>query len=460
MTGADDIQTQIADLRAYFNTGASKARQWRQQQLAGLARFLTECETEIQDALRMDLGKSPIESFVTEINMVASELRLAQKNLDNWLRAKRVSTPWILRPCTARILPEPLGLVLIIAPWNYPIQLILSPLVGALAAGNCVVLKPGEMAEASCRLLCTRLPQYLDPAAIRVIDGGVPETTALLAERFDHIFYTGNGRVGRLIMSAAARHLTPVTLELGGKSPCLVDRHCNIRTAAQRIVWGKFLNAGQTCVAPDYVLVHKDVEDELLHEMKRAIHAFWGNDPKSSPDYGRIINAAHFQRLMALVVGSGEVFTGGQSDAGSRYIAPTLLHHVGLDAPVMTEEIFGPLLPVLPVASIEEAIAIVNAKAKALALYLFTDSREHKKQVIEQTSSGSVCLNHVILQITAPELPFGGVGASGMGAYHGRYSFQTFSHFKPVLDKATWFDPAMAYPPYQRWLRYLTRWLG
>jgi aldehyde dehydrogenase (NAD+) len=294
---------------------------------------------------------------------------------------------------------------------------------------------------------------------MRVVEGGVAETTALLAERFDHIFYTGNGTVGRVVMEAAAKHLTPVTLELGGKSPCVVDQSTDLDVAARRIVWGKFYNAGQTCIAPDYVLAHEAIEDALLARLKQTVRDFYGDDPRTSPDYGRVVNVRHHRRLTALLPGSGEVVTGGGANEAERYLAPTILRDVPADAPVMAEEIFGPILPVLRVKDVDEAVAFVNARPKPLALYLFTKDGEVRRRVLERTSSGGALVNHISLHVGVPSLPFGGVGPSGMGAYHGKASFETFSHRKSVLVKPTWLDPRLLYPPYdetkKKWIRRL-----
>jgi aldehyde dehydrogenase (NAD+) len=347
---------------------------------------------------------------------------------------------------------------LIIAPWNYPLQLSLGPLVGALAAGNCAVLKPSELAPATARLLAERLPGYLDPACVRVVEGEVAETTALLAERFDHIFYTGNGAVGRIVLEAAAKHLTPVTLELGGKSPCYVDASADLAVAARRIAWGKFFNAGQTCIAPDYVLAHAAIRDRLLDLLRATLRDFYGDDPRTSPDYARIVNARHHRRLSALL-GAGTVVVGGESDEAQRYLAPTVLADVPPDAPVMREEIFGPILPVLAVADADAAIAFVNARPKPLALYLFAADRAVEERVLARTSSGGATVNHVMLHFLVPELGFGGVGPSGMGAYHGRASFEVFSHRKGVLRQSTAIDVPLLYPPFsdakKGWVRRL-----
>lgn len=438
----------IARLRNYFDSGRTRPLAYRQQQLAGLARFLRERETDLQRAVQQDIGKPPFETTLAEVSFVANEVQFARKRLRSWMKPERVSTPIAAQPGRSRIYREPLGVVLIIGAWNYPIQLVLAPLVGAIAAGNCAVIKPSEMSAATSALLAELLPRYLDPESVQVIEGGVPETTALLSERFDHIFYTGNGTVGRIVMEAAAKQLIPVTLELGGKTPCIVDQHTDLRVAARRIVWGRFLNAGQSCVAPDYVLVHRDIEQALLSQLKQTIQEFFGPDPRISRDYGRIVNVRHHRRLMSLISGSGDVFYGGEADEGDRYISPTILHSVSPESPAMRDEIFGPILPVLKVDDINEAIAFVNQRPKPLALYLFTSKGDVRERVIARTSSGAVLVNHTCIHMVVPGLPFGGIGASGMGAYHGRASFETFSHRKAVLSKPTALDLPFLYPPY------------
>jgi aldehyde dehydrogenase (NAD+) len=447
----------VARLRASFDSGRTRPLEYRQEQLAGLARFLNERESEIESAIHQDLGRPSIEIYASETALVASELALTRKKLRSWAKPQRVPTSLVGQPGTSRIYHEPLGVVLIIGPWNYPLQLVLAPLVGAIAAGNCAIVKPSEVAPTISTLLAARLHEYVDHDCVRVIQGGVDETTDLLSLRFDHIFYTGNGTVGRIVMEAAAKHLTPVTLELGGKSPCIVDQQTDLDVAARRIVWGKFYNAGQTCVAPDYVLVHQAVEEGLVSRLKETIHSFFGDDPRNSPDFGRIVNARHHRRLMKLIPGSGEIVTGGTADEDARYIAPTVLRNVPEGAPVMADEIFGPILPVLGVKDMEHAIAFVNDRPKPLALYLFSSDSLIQESVLERTSSGGVTVNHALLHLTVPSLPFGGVGASGMGAYHGRATFETFSHKKSVLVKPTWFDPSFFYPPYTEFKKKLIR---
>jgi aldehyde dehydrogenase (NAD+) len=449
----------VSRLRASFDRGQSRPLEFRRRQLAGLRRFLKECEREIELALYDDMRRPAFDVYPSEIALIASEAALASRKLGSWTKPERVPTSVAGQPGRSLIYREPLGVVLVIGAWNYPLQLVLLPLVGAMAAGNCAAVKPSELAPATSRLIATRLGDFVDPECVRVIEGGVPETTALLAERFDHIFYTGSGTVGRIVMEAAAKHLTPVTLELGGKSPCLVDRHADLDVAARRIVWGKFYNAGQTCVAPDYVLAHESIEEPLLDRMKATLHQFFGEKPHASPDYGRIVSLRHQQRLMNLLDGAGELVAGGDGDPGDRYVAPTILRDVPADSPLMSEEIFGPILPVLKVGGLDEAISFVNSRPKPLALYLFTRDKAVERQILERTTSGGVTVNHTLLHLTVPSLPFGGVGSSGMGAYHGMATFETFSHRKSVLVKPTWLDPWFFYPPYndrkRNWVRRL-----
>jgi len=338
----------------------------------------------------------------------------------------------------------------VISAWNYPWNLCLGPLVGAIAAGNCVLMKPSEVAENTARLVAELFPRYLDPNCVQVVLGGVPETTLLLRERFDHIMYTGNGAVGKIIMRAAAEYLTPVTLELGGKSPCIVDENCDLAVTARRILWGKFTNAGQTCIAPDYVLAHKNIEPKLLKALQDNLHEFYGENPKDSKDFARIINKRHVQRLGALLtdLGGGEIVEGGQIEEDEKYIAPTIIRNASPDSSVMAGEIFGPILPIMTVPDIQSAIEFINSRPKPLALYIFSGNTSNQNQILANTSSGSVAINETLMQFACPDLPFGGVGDSGMGSYHGEKGFQTFSHMRSVLNKTTWFDLNVRYPPF------------
>lgn len=424
-------------------TGAA----WRRAQLEGLRCMLVERDEEFAAALYADLRKNAVEAELTEIGFVLAEIKHALRHLKKWMRPRRVSVPLSLAPASARVVSEPLGAVLIIAPWNYPLQLSLAPLVGALAAGNAVVLKPSEVAPATSAALARWIPQYLDSRLVRVVEGGVAETTALLDQRWDHIFYTGNETVARVISAAAAKNLTPVTLELGGKSPTFVDSSVNIEHAAKRIAWSKFVNAGQTCVAPDYVLVTPDAHDALIEALRKAIDGLYGTQPRESDSYGRIINDRHMARLTSLFE-SKSAAIGGDVDFDDRYIAPTVIDVTPEDA-LMCDEIFGPILPILTVADAREAIAFVNARPKPLALYVYSSAREVIHAFETQTSAGALDINVSLVHMSVPDLPFGGVGASGQGAYHGTRTFDVFSHSKAVLSKSLGFDTLrLIYPPY------------
>ncbi|WP_329171688.1 aldehyde dehydrogenase family protein [Streptomyces decoyicus] len=429
-----DAAAVVGRLRRTFATRRTAAPDWRRGQLTALRSLLTDHSDELLTALATDLGKGPEEAYRTEIGFTVHEIDHTLARLDDWLAPRPAELPDRLLPATAQVVREPLGVVLVIAPWNYPLQLALAPLVGALAAGNCAVVKPSELAPATSAAMARLLPRYLDGDAVAVVEGAVPETTALLAERFDHIFYTGNGSVGRIVMTAAARHLTPVTLELGGKSPVVLDPGTDLAAAARRIVTGKFLNAGQTCVAPDYVLAIGNTAHAIEPHLAEAVREAYGADPAGADEYGRIVNERHFDRVTALL-GSGRTVIGGAHDRATRYLAPTVLADVTPDAPVMQEEIFGPVLPIVPVPDLDAAIAFINGRDKPLALYAFTASDATKHRLLTETSSGALTFGLPVAHLTAPGLPFGGVGESGMGRYHGEYSLDTFSHTKAVLDK-------------------------
>jgi len=442
-----DVPAIVTSLREAFASGRTRPYEWRKQQLEGVRRMLRENEQALGDAMHADLGRSHFEGWGSETRFVDNEISHTLKHLRSWMKPERVPTPTAIQPGNCHIHKEPLGVTLVLGAWNYPVQLALAPATAAISAGNCVLIKPSEISAACAKLLAELLPRYVDGDCIKVIEGGIDTSTALLEQQFDHIFYTGGGTVGRIVMTAAAQHLCPVTLELGGKSPAIVDRSVRIGVAARRIVRGKFWNTGQTCVAPDYVLVHEDVLESFVSEAKKAITRFYGEDPSQSRDIGRIINDRHFERLSALMSG-GTVAAGGETDAPSRYIAPTLLTDVDLDSPLMTEEIFGPLLPIIPVSSVDEAIGFITRRPKPLALYVFTSNKKVETEVLGRTSSGGACVNETLMHLVAPDLPFGGVGPSGMGAYHGRTGFETYSHRKSVLSRSTLIDPAVAYPPF------------
>ncbi len=437
----------LHDRCRYFDTGVTRPASWRREQLGALLRMLAEREDEFTGALEEDLGKSRTEAFLSEIAVVRAEADYALKHLDRWMAPEKISVPGGLRPGRAWTQARPLGVVLIIGPWNYPLQLVLAPLAGALAAGNAAVLKPSELAPATSRVVARLVPQYLDPEAVAVVEGGVEASTDLLAQPFDHVFYTGGERVGKIVMKAAAEHLTPVTLELGGKSPAVVVAG-DLRAAARRIAYGKFMNAAQTCVAPDYILTTTTAAPALAEALAGAVTDFYGSDPRASGDYGRIINDHHFDRLVGLMA-DGTVVSGGRHERAERYIEPTILRDVDPGSALMQEEIFGPLLPILEVEDLDAAIRFIGARPHPLAAYLFSDRDEHLDAFTERVQAGGIAHNVCTIQLAVPGLPFGGVGASGTGSYHGRQSFTTFSHLQPVFSKPTGLDTlCLAYPPF------------
>ena len=443
------ISQVVATARTSFESGKTRPLAWRKAQLTSMIKMLRDNADDFSAALKQDLGRGPEEAWLYDIGFSITEIELIIKNLKKWTEPRKASTPLVSLPGSSHRIPQPLGVVLVIAPWNYPIQLLLIPVAGAIAAGNAVVMKPSEVSSATSALLGKLVPQYFDKDVIAIVEGAVPETTQLLAEKFDHIFYTGNGTVGRVVMRAAAENLTPVTLELGGKSPTIVDKSANLAIAGRRIAWAKYVNAGQTCVAPDYVLAHADIADKLVDEIRKSVNDFYGADPQRSGDFARISSPRHFSRLKAMLT-SGKVAIGGQTDEQHRYIAPTVLVDVTASDSVMQEEIFGPILPMLTVNSIDEAIDFVNARPHPLALYVFAEDQKVNDKVVSSTTSGGVTVNGTIFHMTGPFLPFGGVGESGMGAYHGRAGVDTFQHLKPVLKRSTRVDAPLAYPPYTR----------
>ena len=439
----------VQRLRTTFDSGRTRPLAWRRAQLQALLRMLAECEAEFLAALRRDLGKPALEGYVTEIGLVRAEIAHALRHLRRWTRGTRVPVPLALQPAQARVVPQPLGVVLVLAPWNYPLQLLLAPLVGALAAGNCVLLKPSELAPATSAAIAARLVEYLDGDAVAVVEGDADTATALLAQRFDHIFFTGGAAVARLVATAAARHLTPVTLELGGKSPAIVADG-DLAAVARRLVHGKFLNAGQTCVAPDHVLVPDALADALLRELRIAIESFFGADPGASPDYARIVNERHFDRLLGTLAGANVVLGGGH-DRARRYLAPTVVLDPAPDSALMQSEIFGPILPVLRVRDVDAAIEHAARGAAPLAAYVFTRDAAVQRQVEARVRAGAIGVNVCAAHLAVPGLPFGGVGGSGSGHYHGKHGFDTFSQPRPVFAKGTWLDTLrLAYPPYTR----------
>ncbi|MGC8627596.1 MAG: aldehyde dehydrogenase family protein [Acidimicrobiales bacterium] len=445
-------------LREVFSTRLTRPVPWRRHQLEQLAQMLRRETKLLTEAMAADLGKPETESWLTDIAAVRRDIDGVARHLDGWARPRPVRVPWQLKPGQAEVVPEPLGAVLVIGPWNYPVRCLVLPLAFAIAAGNTAAVKPSELAPATSAALAEQLPRYLDNEAFAVVEGGAQVAEELVKEHWDHIFFTGSRRVGKLVMSAAAQHTTPVTLELGGKNPAIVDRSADIAVAARRLAWGKFLNAGQTCVAPDYVLVDASVEEQFHSEVVRQILRFYGPDPRTSRDFGRIVNDAHLQRLIGLLRDTkGRVLTGGSSDATARYLAPTVLSSVDWDDPVMSDEIFGPILPVVAFDQLDQALSVLVTKDKPLSLYVYTQDEAVAKKVIAHTSSGSVCVNHNAVQLGVPGLPFGGVGASGMGAYHGKAGFDTFSHSKAVLRRPARWGIPLIYPPYTRARKWLLR---
>ncbi|XP_062479469.1 aldehyde dehydrogenase family 3 member A2 isoform X3 [Pezoporus occidentalis] len=442
------MQQVVGRARAAFNSGRSRALEFRMQQLKALKRMVQEKEKDILAAIRADLHKSEPNAYCHEILGLLGELALVMDKLKSWAAPQPVKKNLLTMRDEAYIFPEPLGVVLIIGAWNYPFALVIHPLIGAIAAGNAVVVKPSEISENTSQLLADLLPQYLDQELYPVVTGGVSETTELLTQRFDHILYTGNSTVGKIVMAAAAKYLTPVTLELGGKSPCYIDTDCDLAVACRRITWGKYMNCGQTCIAPDYILCNPSIQSSVVENIKAALQEFYGEDVKSSPDYERVINKRHFRRILGLMEGQ-KIAHGGEVDEASCFIAPTILTDVSPESKVMEEEIFGPVLPIVTVNNVDEAIEFINHREKPLALYVFSNSKKLIKRVISETSSGGVTGNDVIMHYLLSTLPFGGVGNSGMGAYHGKHSFETFSHHRSCLIKDLKMESTnkLRYPP-------------
>ncbi len=443
----DELRQVIYEHKEFFNTGLTKNIDYRLKQLKTLRQAIIENQQAITEALYNDLHKPAFESFATEIGYVLSSIDLFIRKLKSWAKIKKVKTPKIYLGSKSYIYPEPYGLVLIIGPYNYPFQLVIEPLIGAMAAGNCVIAKPSEYAPHTSKLISSIISNYFDKRYIRVIEGDKEVNSLLINSEFDYIFFTGSVTAGKKVMEAASKNLIPVTLELGGKSPCIVDKNTNIETAARRIAWGKFLNAGQTCVAPDYLVAHHKIKSELIKAIAGSINEFYGSNPKLSPDYGRIVNKRHFERLKNLI-NEEKIAYGGEYELESLYIAPTILDNVSWHDEIMQDEIFGPLLPVIEYDNLDEIIRIINSRPKPLSLYVFTEDKEVEAKVIENLSFGGGCVNDTVSHIVSPYLPFGGVGASGIGSYHGKSSFETFSYQKSILKRNTKFDPKFIYPPY------------
>lgn len=444
--------------KLYYNEHITRELPYRLTALDRLYEGIVEHQEEIISALNSDLGKAAFESYSTEIGIVLSEIRYVQHHLQAWSKEKRVNTPLLFWGSRSKIHYEPRGVVLIIAPWNYPLQLALSPLIGAIAAGNCAVIKPSADAPETAHILHTIIDECFQDEYIAVTHPQNEVTDMLLTLPWNYIFYTGGEVYGKRVMEAAARYLTPVTLELGGKSPCIVDSDADIRIAAQRIVWGKLVNCGQTCVAPDYLMVHTTIKDKLVAAMIEEIHTQYGENPLNSPDYPRIVNHRHYDRLVAML-SDGNILEGGNTCREQRYIAPTLIENVSQNSPLLTTEIFGPILPIIPFDDIDDCVEYVNNHPTPLALYYFTQSKKKSQYMIQHTESGGVCINDTIVHVANNRLPFGGVGMSGMGRYHGRYSFETFSHAKAVVTTTTRFYLDIKCAPYGNKLKLVKRFL-
>ncbi len=484
MTTAEILERQ----RKFFASGATRPESFRRDVLARLRRMLEEHEEDIQKALYEDLGKSPMESYMAEIGMVKSELGYMERHLHRLMKKRRAATPLAQFAASSYMVPEPYGNVLVMSPWNYPLLLSLDPVIAAVAAGNTVLLKPSAYSPATSGLLARLIGEYLPPEAVSVVTGGRQVNTDLLEHKFDYIFFTGGKQVGQLVMEKASRHLTPVTLELGGKSPCIVDETAKLPLAAKRIVFGKYLNLGQTCVAPDYILVQESVRDTLTACLQQEIRSQFGENPLDNPNYGRIINRKHYDRLVKMLMGETVLTAGGtacldeqeepdmllshgpealdRAEPDSRQegifrleelkIAPLLLY-ANEDSRCMQEEIFGPVLPILTYRDREEAIRFVESRPHPLALYLFSEDRQWQKEALERMRYGGGCINDTIIHLATSAMPFGGVGESGMGGYHGRFGFDTFTHYKSIVDKKTWLDLPMRYQPYDDMKEKLVR---
>ncbi|EOB9223601.1 aldehyde dehydrogenase [Staphylococcus aureus] len=450
------IEQKFYDSKAFFNTQQTKDISFRKEQLKKLSKAIKSYESDILEALYTDLGKNKVEAYATEIGITLKSIKNARKELKNWTKTKNVDTPLYLFPTKSYIKKEPYGTVLIIAPFNYPFQLVFEPLIGAIAAGNTAIIKPSELTPNVARVIKRLINETFDANYIEVIEGGIEETQTLIHLPFDYVFFTGSENAGKIVYQAASENLVPVTLEMGGKSPVIVDETANIKVASERICFGKFTNAGQTCVAPDYILVHESVKDDLITALSKTLREFYGQNIQQSPDYGRIVNLKHYHRLTSLLNSAQmNIVFGGHSDEDERYIEPTLLDHVTNDSAIMQEEIFGPILPILTYQSLDEAIAFIHQRPKPLSLYLFSEDENATQRVINELSFGGGAINDTLMHLANPKLPFGGVGASGMGRYHGKYSFDTFTHEKSYIFKSTRLESGVHLPPYKGKFKYI-----
>ena len=448
------IRDKFNNSKAFFNK--TKNLKFRKQQLKLLSKNIKNHENELLDALYKDLGKSKVEAYATEIGMLLKSIKLMRKELKNWSKTKQTDTPLYLFPTKSYIKKEPYGTVLIIGPFNYPVQLVFEPLIGAIAAGNTAIVKPSELTPHVAIVIKDIIEDTFDEAYVSVVEGGIEETQTLLSLPFDYMFFTGSEKVGKIVYEAAARKLIPVTLELGGKSPVIVDDTANIKVASERISFGKFTNAGQTCVAPDYILVQRKVKNDLIKALKKTITEFYGENIEKSPDFGRIVNQKHFNRLNDLIqIHKDNVVFGGNSSKEDLYIEPTLLDNITNDNKIMKEEIFGPILPIITYDNFDEVLEIIQSKSKPLSLYLFSEDENMTHRVVEELSFGGGAINDTLMHLANPNLPFGGVGSSGIGQYHGKYSFDTFSHMKSYTFKSTRLESSLFFPPYKGKFKYI-----
>ena len=454
------LETLAQTLRDDIHNNGHLDVKLRKSRLEKLKATVTKLVPEISEALRLDLGKSSFESYTTEIGFILEEISYTLKHIEDWAKVKKVKTPITLFPGKSAIHPEPYGVVMIISPWNYPFQLCLSPFVGAFAAGNRVVVKPSEFAPHTSSIIKKIITEVFAQTEVVVVEGALEETQILLKQKFDYIFFTGSTAVGKVMMKAASEHLTPVTLELGGKSPCLIEESANLDIAAKRVAWGKFLNAGQTCVAPDYILIPAKLQDAFIEKLKVHLAAFYGNDVKASADYPRIVNNRHFDRLHNLIVPQ-KVAIGGQVNREENFIAPTVMKDVTFSDKIMEDEIFGPILPILPYEKVEDAIKNILNLPKPLAFYLFSEDQAKTDSIIARIPFGGGCINDTVIHLANPNLPFGGVGTSGIGSYHGQKSFDTFTHYKSLYAQGTLVDIPLRYPPYNEkklnWVKFFLR---
>lgn len=454
-----EISDTVDRVRATYDAGKTRPKAWRIEQLKALQTLLQEEQDAILDALAQDIGKGVFEGYTSEIALVAADIGHTLGNLNSWMKIEKTSLPLVAGVgASAKVIHEPLGVALIIGAWNYPIMLTLGPLVGAIAGGNAAVIKPSELVPTCAALVETLVGKYLDSDAFAVVQGGIPETTEILTQRFDKILFTGSPAVGKIVMRAAAANLTPVVLELGGKSPAIICKDANLEVAATRVAWGKFFNAGQTCIGVDYALVHEDVYERFISLVTKRITEFYSDDPRTSTDLARIVNTPNLERLAKLLDGQN-IVVGGEVVGEEKYLAPTVLRDVDPESAVMQEEIFGPILPIMPFGAVDEAIDFVNSREKPLAAYIFSQDTTTQDLILSKVSSGGACINDALMHITVPEGPFGGVGNSGMGSYHGRNGYDAFTHRRTVLTRATAFDPSVRYPPYTRMKVRLSKYL-